>query len=251
MPLLYSWGSIQFWKRSTVNSAPPERLLAHHDDIYAVTLDPEWVGPIYVAMQNELWVHSRVRIDGGTTQVWNAAGQKPGVCDAMDQVARGLNPEAKVWRGPELPTQKQGMKVLGTPLGHPDSVAAQLQKILEKQRREGGARVTTNILVRDMDVARPNPLDMRRLEVVADGLPLFGGRQSGTKRASDPRFAMLWRGQGERSTQQQQCGEGRCCQPTDKASNCWGRRWAIPTSLPGTSGPSRKSIKSFCNEFHE
>ena len=43
--------------------------------------------------------------------------------------------------------------------------------------REGGARVTTNILVRDMDVARPNPLDMRRLEVVADGLPLFGGRQ--------------------------------------------------------------------------
>ena len=37
--------------------------------------------------------------------------------------------------------------------------------------------VTTNILIRDMDVARPNPLDMRRLEVVADGLPLFGGRQ--------------------------------------------------------------------------
>ena len=75
-------------------------------------------------------------------------------------------------------------------------------------------------------------------------------RKSGTKRASDPRFAMLWRGQRERSTQQQQCGEGRCCQPTDKASNCWGRRWAILTSLPGTSGPSRKSIKSSCNEFH-
>ena len=30
------------------------------------------------------------------TQVGNAVGQKPGVCDAMDQVAR--SPEAKVWR---------------------------------------------------------------------------------------------------------------------------------------------------------
>ena len=78
-------------------------------------------------------MHSCVRIDGGKTQVWNAAGQKPGVCDAMDQVARVLNPEAKVWRGSELPTHKQGMKVLGTPLGHPNYVAAQLQKILEKQ----------------------------------------------------------------------------------------------------------------------
>ena len=38
--------------------------------------------------------------------------------------------------------------------------------------REGGARVT-----RDMAVVRPNPLDMRRLEVVADGLTLFGRRQ--------------------------------------------------------------------------
>ena len=34
--------------------------------------------------------------------------------------------------------------------------------------REGGACVSKNILVRDMDVARPNPLDMS--EVVADGL---------------------------------------------------------------------------------
>ena len=42
--------------------------------------------------------------------------------------------------------------------------------------------------------------------------------------ASDPRFAMLWRGLREGSTQQQQCGEGRCWQPINKASNCWERR---------------------------
>ena len=43
--------------------------------------------------------------------------------------------------------------------------------------REGGARVSTNFYVRDMDLAVFNALDSRRLEVVADGLTLFGGAQ--------------------------------------------------------------------------
>ena len=44
--------------------------------------------------------------------------------------------------------------------------------------REGGARVSTNVYVRDMDLAAFNSLDSRRLEVVADGLTLFGGPSS-------------------------------------------------------------------------
>ena len=43
--------------------------------------------------------------------------------------------------------------------------------------REGGARVTTNVMVRDLDLPVPNARDSRRLEIVADGLPLFGGAQ--------------------------------------------------------------------------
>ena len=43
--------------------------------------------------------------------------------------------------------------------------------------REAGARVTTNDFVRDLDMGVPNALDGRRLEVVADGLPLHGGAQ--------------------------------------------------------------------------
>ena len=43
--------------------------------------------------------------------------------------------------------------------------------------REGGARVATNLTVRDMDLRPPNVNDGRRLEVVADGLPLLGGVQ--------------------------------------------------------------------------
>ena len=42
---------------------------------------------------------------------------------------------------------------------------------------QAGARVTTNILGRDLDLAEPNAADGRRLEVVANGLPLFGGAQ--------------------------------------------------------------------------
>ena len=43
--------------------------------------------------------------------------------------------------------------------------------------REAGGRVTLNMMVRDMDLAVPHAHDTRRLEVVADGLPLFGGAQ--------------------------------------------------------------------------
>ena len=43
--------------------------------------------------------------------------------------------------------------------------------------REAGGRVTTNILVRDLDLALEDPGDARRLEVVVDGLPLHGGSQ--------------------------------------------------------------------------
>ena len=42
--------------------------------------------------------------------------------------------------------------------------------------REAGARVSTNVLMRDLDLGVP-VADTRRLEVVADGLPLFGGMQ--------------------------------------------------------------------------
>ena len=40
---------------------------------------------------------------------------------------------------------------------------------------EGGARVSTTVMVRDLDVLAPQALDSR-LEV-AEGLPLFGGMQ--------------------------------------------------------------------------
>ena len=64
------------------------------------------------------------------------------------------------------PSQAAGSSVCP---GNPESVAARIC-------REIG-RVTTNVMLRDLDMVLPNAADGRRLEVVADGLPLFGGAQ--------------------------------------------------------------------------
>ena len=54
-----------------------------------------------------------------------------------------------------------------------------LENVAARICREAGGRVSTNILMRDLDLAHPdvNVADGRRLEVVVDGLPLFGGAQ--------------------------------------------------------------------------
>ena len=43
--------------------------------------------------------------------------------------------------------------------------------------REGGARVSTNVMLRDLDISPPQNSDGRSLEVVAEGLTSFGGCQ--------------------------------------------------------------------------
>ena len=43
--------------------------------------------------------------------------------------------------------------------------------------REGGAWVRTNVMVRDLDLGAYNHFDGRRLEIIADGLPLRRGAQ--------------------------------------------------------------------------
>ena len=42
---------------------------------------------------------------------------------------------------------------------------------------EAGGRVAVNVMVRDMDLTLPNAHDARRLEVLVDGLQLYGGAQ--------------------------------------------------------------------------
>ena len=105
---------------------PSERLFAFLDDLYVVS-KPDRVGEIYRTMQESLWAHVGIKIHGGKIHVWNSAGVKPDVCDALQRIAQASDPNAMVWCGSELPPTMQGMKVLDTPLGHPDCVATCLE----------------------------------------------------------------------------------------------------------------------------
>ena len=48
-----------------------------------------------------------------------------------------------------------------------------LESVFARVCREAGGRVTTNVLLRELDIGLMNEADGRRLEVVDDALPLF------------------------------------------------------------------------------
>ena len=101
-------------------SSADDRLMDFH--VYVVTF-PESLRDGYGSVQQELWIHSRIRIHEGRIQVWNSGGERPEFCDVLERVTQVTDPEARVWRGSGMPTSEQGIRVLGTPLGHEDFVA--------------------------------------------------------------------------------------------------------------------------------
>ena len=123
MPLLFSVGQHAALEAIQRRLFPTEKLLAFLDDIYVVSR-PERVGDVVASADHQLWTHARIRVHGGKIHVWNRAGTKPEACDVLQQRAEALDPDTRdrVWRGSEVPTTKQGIKVLGTPLGHEDFV---------------------------------------------------------------------------------------------------------------------------------
>ena len=109
MPLLFAVGQHGALEAIHRRTNPGEYLMAFLDDVYLAT-PPARVGPMYAVVQEKLYVHARVCLVG---------------CNSLDQIARITHPEAVVWTGSMIPTVEQGIKVLGTPIGHPDFVAAQ------------------------------------------------------------------------------------------------------------------------------
>ena len=133
MPLLYSLGQHRALQAVAEQLQEGEHLFAYLDDTIFVS-SPLRVGPVYAALQQSLNVHVGIQINAGKTQIWNKAGVRPEVCNVLERVARISNPRAIVWRGSQLPSEMQGIKILGTLLGHPDFVVRHLQGVLEEQR---------------------------------------------------------------------------------------------------------------------
>ena len=64
MPMHCSLGQHHALEAVNRSLRPGETLMAFLDDVYVVTPDPERVGVIYTSIQEHLWVHSSIRIDG-------------------------------------------------------------------------------------------------------------------------------------------------------------------------------------------
>eukprot|EP00439_Symbiodinium_sp_Y106_P004436 s3134_g1.t1 len=82
---------------------------------------PDW--GLYDALSNALWDRARIRLHEGKTRIWNAAGEEPPAVADLGGDAR-----EPVWVGDwSLPPERQGLTVLGSPLGHDAFVAHYLQ----------------------------------------------------------------------------------------------------------------------------
>ena len=129
MPLLFALGQHPASEAVQHQLVDGESIFANLDDIHIVTV-PERTSIVYNLLQNPLWHTAGIRIHQGKTKVWNNAGEQPAACEVLDRMARAADPTVttSVWRGSDVPVSQQGMKVLGTPLGHPAFVRAHLER---------------------------------------------------------------------------------------------------------------------------
>ena len=128
MSALFALGQHQALVAVHDQLAPHERLFAFIDDIYVVC-SPDRVSDIHNMLQREWWIHSRIQVHQGKTQLWNRGGVEPRRWELLAANALRSDPDAIVWRGDfSLPADQQGVKVLGTPLGSPEYVQAMLEK---------------------------------------------------------------------------------------------------------------------------
>ena len=84
MPLLYSLGqhgALQDVSRRLVRG---EHMFAFLNDTYIVC-KPARVAPIYGFLESALWRLAGIRIHVGKTQIWNQAGIRPDICDALER----------------------------------------------------------------------------------------------------------------------------------------------------------------------
>ena len=70
MPMLFNLGQHRALVAIAEQLQENEKLFAFLDDIYVVC-DPDRVGNVHQLLQRELWVHARISLHLGKTQVWN------------------------------------------------------------------------------------------------------------------------------------------------------------------------------------
>ena len=91
MPFLFSLGQHAAFEAVQRHLRDNEKMFVYLDDIYILTT-PDRVGEVYYLLQDALFLHAHIRLHSGKTQVWNKSGTRPQACDALERVARTVNP---------------------------------------------------------------------------------------------------------------------------------------------------------------
>ena len=127
MPALFALGIAPALAALQAEMHTAERVRAFLDDVY-VTSPPPRVAHLLGRLQHHLFAQAHIQLNPSKTRVWNAAGVRPASLPAP----AGAQP----WVGdPELPAAERGLRVLGTPLGTPEYVAAQLDTLTTQHGR--------------------------------------------------------------------------------------------------------------------
>ena len=67
-------------------------------------------------------------------KVWNQVGVVSQVCDVLERIVRIEDTTVTVWKGLGLSEEEEGIKVLGSPLGHPAFVTRLLERTSAKHQ---------------------------------------------------------------------------------------------------------------------
>ncbi len=123
MPALFALGQHPALVNVRATLREGEALFAFLDDIYVVS-EPERAKSIFEEVGRQLQAHCGISVNLGKTRVWNRGGTRP---QGFDDIGTADQP---AWTGnQDLPQDRQGLMVLGTPLGTRQYVEAQLRHI--------------------------------------------------------------------------------------------------------------------------
>ena len=150
MPLLFCLGQHRGLCAVAERLGPREHLVAFLDDVYVATGSPATTVDAHNILGEEMWRHAKITLHLGKTVIWNKSGRAPEGVEVLEEAARRVDPSAVVWRGnPDLPNDRQGVVVLGTPVGHAEFVS----RVLEEKTQEHSVLLERIPAVQDLQSA--------------------------------------------------------------------------------------------------
>ena len=122
LPALFALGVAPALEAVQAEMPPNERAQAFLNDVY-VTSHPPRVAHLLARFQHHLFAQAHIRLNPTKTRAWNAAGVQP-----LDLPAAPDGAQLRVGDA-DISASERGLRILGTPLGTPEYLAAQLETL--------------------------------------------------------------------------------------------------------------------------